>query len=51
MKAVEEQYEDVAHDFECYKDADGNTYRFAYGLNWSGVINDARVQKYAHKGK
>ena len=47
MKAVEEQYEDVAHDFECYKDADGNTYRFAYGLNWSGVINDARVQKYA----
>ena len=51
MKAVEEQCEDVAHDFECYKDADGNTYRFAYGLNWSGVINDARVQKYAHKGK
>ena len=48
MKAVEEQCEDVAHDFECYKDADGNTYRFAYGLNWSGVINDARVQKYAH---
>ena len=47
MKAVEEQCEDVAHDFECYKDADGNTYRFAYGLNWSGVINDARVQKYA----
>ena len=48
MKAVEEQCEDVAHDFACYKDADGNTYRFAYGLNWNGVINDARVQKYSH---
>ena len=27
-------------------DADGNTYDFAFGLNWSGVINDERVQKY-----
>ncbi len=46
MKAVEEQNEDVAHDFECYKDADGNVYSFGYGLNWSGVIHDARTQKY-----
>jgi beta-glucosidase len=29
-------------------DADGNTYDFAFGLNWQGVINDARVAKY-HK--
>ena len=27
-------------------DADGNAYDFAFGLNWSGVINDERVQKY-----
>ena len=46
MKVVEEQDEDVAHDFECYKDTDGNVYRFGYGLNWSGVIRDARVEKY-----
>ncbi|MCQ2238569.1 MAG: glycoside hydrolase family 3 C-terminal domain-containing protein [Bacteroidaceae bacterium] len=46
MKAVEEQMEDVSHDFECYKDADGNEYKFAFGMNWSGVINDDRVKKY-----
>lgn len=49
MKAVEEQMEDVSHDFECHKDADGNTYKFAFGMNWKGVINDARVQKYQKK--
>ena len=49
MKAVEEQMEDVSHDYECYKDADGNIYKFAFGLNWQGVINDARVQKYQKK--
>ena len=31
---------------ECYVDANGNTYDFAFGLNWSGVINDERVQTY-----
>jgi len=46
MKTVEEQAEDKPRDMECYKDADGNTYDFAFGLNWSGVINDARVAKY-----
>ena len=46
MKTVELQYEDVGRDMECYVDADGNAYDFAYGLNWSGVINDHRVQKY-----
>jgi beta-glucosidase len=24
----------------------GNSYDFAFGLDWSGVINDARVMKY-----
>ena len=46
MAAVEAQLEDVPRDVECYVDADGNTYDFAYGLNWSGVINDERVAKY-----
>lgn len=47
MKTVELQMEDVPFDMECYVDAAGNAYDFAYGLNWSGRINDARVQKYA----
>ena len=46
MKTVEEQCEDVPRDMECLVDADGNKYDFAFGLNWSGVINDARVEKY-----
>ena len=46
MKTVEEQFEDVPRDMECYTDADGNVYDFAYGLNWSGVINDKRVENY-----
>lgn len=47
MKTVELQMEDVPFDMECYVDAAGNAYDFAYGLNWSGRINDARVQKYS----
>ncbi len=46
MKTVEEQFEDVPRDMECYIDADGNTYDFAFGLNWSGVITDERVSTY-----
>ncbi len=46
METVEAQYEDVPRDMECYVDADGNTYDFTFGLNWSGVINDERVQTY-----
>ena len=46
MKTVELQMEDVPFDMECYVDADGNVYDFAYGLNWSGRIDDERVQKY-----
>ena len=46
MKAVEEQMEDVPRDMKCYKDADGHDYDFAFGMNWSGVINDDRVKKY-----
>ena len=49
MKTVELQKEDVPFDMDCYVDADGNTYDFAYGLNWSGTIKDARVEKYSNK--
>ncbi len=47
MKTVELQSEDVPFDMECYKDTEGHSYDFGYGLNWSGVINDARTQKYS----
>ena len=46
METVEAQYEDVPRDMECHVDSDGNTYDFAFGLNWSGVIQDARTEKY-----
>lgn len=49
MKVVEEQSEDLAFDMECHVDSEGNVYDFAFGLNWNGVINDARVEKYANK--
>lgn len=49
MRAVEEQLEDVSHDFECYRDADGLLYRFGHGLNWQGPIRDARTEKYCPK--
>lgn len=47
MEAVEAQAVDVPRDCKCYQDAAGNTYDFAFGLNWSGIINDARTQKYS----
>ena len=46
MEAVEKQLEDVPRDMECYVDSMGNTYDFAFGLNWSGKIEDERVEKY-----
>lgn len=49
MRTVEEQKEDLPFDMKCYKDADGNVYDYAFGLNWSGVIKDWRTEKYAPK--
>jgi len=46
MKTVEEQFEDVPRDMSPYTDINGNVYDFAFGLNWSGVVSDARVTKY-----
>ena len=46
MRTVEEQAEDVPRDMRPYVDADGNAYDFAFGLNWSGVIDDERVTRF-----
>lgn len=46
METVEAQYEDVPRDMECHVDAAGNTYDFGFGMNWSGVIQDERTEKY-----
>ena len=49
MQTVEKQFEDVPHDMHCYKDSEGHVYDFGFGLNWKGVINDARAAKYKKK--
>jgi beta-glucosidase len=46
METVEAQFEDVPRDMKCYVDENGNTYDFAFGLNWSGTISDERTAKY-----
>ena len=47
METVEAQCEDKELDMECHVDVSGNTYDFGFGMNWSGVISDERVHKYA----
>lgn len=49
MTTVEKQLEDVPHDMIPYKDANGNVYDFGFGLNWKGLIKDARTEKYSVK--
>ena len=34
MDEVEQQYEDVPRDMECYVDSEGNAYDFGFGLTW-----------------
>lgn len=46
MQTVEAQAEDVPRDMKCYVDSDGHAYDFGFGLNWKGVINDARTARY-----
>jgi beta-glucosidase len=46
MKTVELQKEDLPRDMECHRDSEGSLYDFGFGLNWKGVIRDARVVKY-----
>lgn len=46
MYTVEIQMEDVPHDMVCHEDEVGNKYDFGFGLNWNGVINDSRTEKF-----
>ncbi|MCH5684426.1 glycoside hydrolase family 3 protein [Niabella sp. W65] len=46
MRTVELQKEDVPFDMQCYKDMDGRTYDFGFGLNWKGPIRDSRTKQY-----
>ncbi len=46
MKTVEEQKEDVPFDMICHVDSEGHAYDFGFGLNWSGVIGNERVDQY-----
>lgn len=46
MDAVERQQEDVAFDMACYRDSEGHTYDFGFGLNYDGVISDGRTRRY-----
>ncbi len=46
MTTVEKQAEDVPFDLKCHKDSEGNSYNFGFGMNWKGVIKDARVKLY-----
>ncbi|MBO0938772.1 glycoside hydrolase family 3 C-terminal domain-containing protein [Fibrella sp. HMF5335] len=46
MSVVEKQAEDVPFDLPCHRDSEGHTYDFGFGMNWKGVINDARVRQY-----
>lgn len=51
MHTVETQAEDLPLDMKCYKDSQGHVYDFAFGMNWKGVINDARTATYKHAPK
>ena len=46
MRTVERQREDLPRDMTCHTDSEGNTYDFAFGLDWNGIIRDQRVKKY-----
>lgn len=46
MLTVESQKEDVSRDMIPYTDSEGHSYDFAFGMNWNGVIEDSRVEKY-----
>ena len=46
MQTVELQSEDIPHDMFCYTDEEEHEYDFGFGMNWNGVIQDARTKKY-----
>ena len=46
METVERHCEDRPFDMEVYVDQAGNSYGYAFGMNWEGVIQDERVTRY-----
>ena len=46
METVEKHCEDVPFDMEPYVDSAGHAYDFAFGMDWSGVIEDGRVRRF-----
>jgi beta-glucosidase len=46
METVEQHCEDAPFDMEVYQDEDGHGYSYGFGMNWSGVIHDSRVERY-----
>lgn len=46
MTTVEKQHEDTPFDMQPHQDTQGNKYDFGYGLNWKGIIRDARTARY-----
>ena len=51
MAIAEKQMEDMPFDMKCYVDSEGHAYDYAFGMNWSGVIKDARTAKYQKPAK
>lgn len=49
METVETHCEDLPFDIAPYVDECGNSYDFAFGMNWSGVIKDERIKNYGRK--
>lgn len=46
MDAIERHNEDQPHDIEPHRDADGNIYAFAFGLDFTGPVSDSRTARY-----
>ena len=51
MRTVEEQEEDTPHDMRPHVDVGGNTYDFAFGLDWEGVIHDERSRTHGERAR
>jgi beta-glucosidase len=51
MSVVEKQKEDVPFDMECHVDSEGHRYDFGFGMNWKGVIQDARTKQFSAGGR
>ena len=51
MDTVERQAEDKAFDMECYVDSAGHVYEFGFGMNFDGVIEDERTEKYGRQNR